>query len=188
MIQTTPVTAEFIWTFDELKSMMKAAAALPGTSKGKFPVAAFLTYGILVLAIAVPIIKNLEGRNIPSVSVLLNNQYPIGLFILLVAVFWGTFSLIQRQNLKQAFLKDLDANKRVSVTFKPDELVIAGEAAETRLKWESLVEARRTSKGFCFFRAPQMGFWVPFHAFKSTADIEAVSELASRLAPKYTIT
>lgn len=134
------------------------------------------------------ILDNSKKYRFPSIGSIEDNLPLIGASMLLVIVFWAIFSYAQKQNLKQAFFKSPDYNKPIHVTLTTDEFVIASETSETRHKWTSFIEVRRTSKGFCFLQAPQVGVWVPIHAFKSTADVKSVSEMARRLTPKFTAT
>lgn len=188
MTQATPITAEFNWTIDEVKAMQEALAILTVPPKGKTSGFSWITYILLPIAIIIIILDDSKKYRLPSIATIEGNIPLIGMSILLIIVFWVIFSYAQKHNLKQAFFKSPDYNKRIYVTLTPDEFVIASEASETRHKWTSFIEVRRTSKGFCFLQTPQAGVWIPIHAFKSTADIESVSEMARRLTPKFTTT
>ncbi|HEU0296113.1 MAG TPA: YcxB family protein [Anaerolineales bacterium] len=187
MTQTTNITAEFIWTFDEMQAMQEALAVMAVTPKASRSGFSWITYVLLPIAIVIMIMDNSTKYKLPSIATIKDNLPVIGMSVLLVLVLWTVFSYAQKHNLKQAFFQSPDYNKRIYVTFGPDEVVIASEASETKLKWIRFIEVRRTSKGFCFLQSPQAGLWIPIHAFKSTADVESLAELARRLTPKFTI-
>jgi hypothetical protein len=188
MTQTTNITAEFLWTIDEMKAMQEALAIMPVTSKGKLSGFSWITYVLLPIAIIIMIMDNSTKYRFPSIATIRDSLPLIGMFLLLIFVFWSIFSYAQKHNLKQAFFKSPDYNKRIRIILTSDEFVLTSEALETRLKWTRFTEVRRTSKGFCFLQSPQEGFWIPIHAFKSTSDVESLAEMARRLTPKFTIT
>jgi hypothetical protein len=188
MTQATPITAEFIWTIDELKAMQEALAIMAVSSKGKTSGFSWITYVLLPIAIIIMIMDDSTKYRLPSIVTIKDNLPMIGILVLLVLMFWAIFSYAQRHNLKEVFFNSPDYNKRIRVTLTADEFVLTSEALETRLKWTRFIEVRRTSKGFCFLQSPHVGFWIPIHAFKSTADVESVSEMARRLTPKFTTT
>jgi len=188
MTQTTNVTVEFIWNIDEMKAMQEALTTIPVASKGKRSNFSWITYVFLPIAIIIIITNSSTKYRLPSIDTIKDNIPMIGMVVLLTLVFWGIFSYTQTHNLKQAFFQNPDYNKRIRITLTPDEFVIASEGLETKLKWTRFIEVRRTSKGFCFLQAPQVGLWIPAHAFKSTDDIESVSEMARHLTPKFNAT
>jgi len=183
------ITGTFIWTLDDLIARKKALVTRPVASSGKLPIFSWLTYGLLILAIAWTIAKLLNKQIIPSFAAIQNYLPLIGMYLFLSIALWVTFTFVQKRNLKQSFLQSLDSNKRVLVTITADEIVMKADgSSETRWNWKVLSEVRKTPKGFCFFQAPRTVFWIPIRAFQSTSDIEAVSELARRLTPKFSIT
>ncbi len=118
-----------------------------------------------------------------------NNLAYVLPFPLLFVVFWVSLTVSKSQNLKRSFLESPDHDKRISVTFASDEIVMTSAGIyEMKWAWAALLEVRRTPKGFCFLQAPRSGFWVPLHAFQSQNDIEAVSEMAGRSASKFVAT
>lgn len=188
MKQNIHITATFIWTLDDLIARKKALGTSPVASR-KLSIFSWLTYGLLVLAIAWIIAKLLNKQIIPSFTTLQNYLPLIGMYLFLSIALWATFTFIQKRNLKQGFLQSPDSNKRILVTITPDEIVMKADgSSETRWNWKVLSEVRKTPKGFCFFQAPRTVFWIPIRAFQSTNDIEAVSELARSLTPKFSIT
>ena len=189
MRQNIHITATFIWTLDDLIARKKALVIRPVASSGKLPIFSWLTYGLLILAIAWTIAKLLNKQIIPSFAAIQNYLPLIGMYLFLSIALWVTFTFVQKRNLKQSFLQSLDSNKRVLVTITADEIVMKADgSSETRWNWKVLSEVRKTPKGFCFFQAPRTVFWIPIRAFQSTNDIEVVSELARSLTPKFSIT
>jgi len=189
MEQNIHITATFVWTFDDVKDTQRALAASPVVLSSKSSISSWLVYGLLALAIVWTIAKLFDEQKIPSFAAIRNNLPLIGMYLLPVIVLWATFTFAQKRNLKQGFSQSPDKNKRVIVTFTPDEIVMKIDGSyETRWKWAVLIEVRRTPKGFCFFQAPKFGFWIPVRAFQTSIDIETVSELARRLTPKFSVT
>ena len=189
MKQNIHITATFIWTLDDLIARKKALVTSPVASSGKSSIFSWLTYGLLILAIAWTIAKLLNKQIIPSFTTIQNYLPLIGMYLFLSVALWATYTFIQKRKLKQSFLQSPDSNKSVLVTITSDEIVMkADDSPETRWNWKVLSEVRKTPKGFCFFQAPRTVFWIPIRAFQSTNDIEAVSELAGSLTPKFSIT
>jgi len=189
MKQNIHITATFIWTFDDLIARKKALAAKPVALSGKLSIFSWLTYGLLALAIVWIIAKLLNKQIIPSFTTLQSYLPLIGMYLFLSLALWATFTFVQKRNLKQDFLKSPDSNKRVLVTITTDEIVMKADGSpETRWNWKVLSAVRKTPKGFVFFQAPRTVFWIPIRAFQSTDDVEAVSELAGRLTPKFSVT
>jgi hypothetical protein len=189
MKQNIHITATFIWTLEDLIARKKALMARPGASSGKSSIFSWLTYGLLALAIVWIIAKLLNKQIIPSFTTIQSYLPLIGMYLFLSIALWGTFTFIQKRNLKQSFLQSPDSNKLVLVTITRDEIVMKADgSSETRWNWKVLSEVRKTPKGFCFFQAPRTVFWIPTRAFQSAKDIEAVSELARSLTPKFSIT
>lgn len=188
MTEETPITAEFIWTFDEMKAMQEALAMTPVASKSKTSGFSWITYVLLPVAIIIMIANNSINFRFPAIDNIKDNLPMIFIYIVPVLALWAVFSYAQKNNLRKAFINNPDSNKRIHITLTPDEVVLTSEALETRLKWTRFIEVRHTSKGFCFLQSPQTGFWLPIHAFKSTADVESVSEMARHLTAKFTVT
>jgi hypothetical protein len=189
MKQNIHITATFIWTLEDLIARKKALVTRPEASSGKSSIFSWLTYGLLALAIVWIIAKLLNKQIIPSFTTIQSYLPLIGMYLFLSFALWVTFTFIQKRNLKQSFLQSPDSNKRVLVTITADEIVMKADSlSETRWNWKALSEVRKTPKGFCFFQAPRTVFWIPIRAFQSTKDIEAVSELARSLTPKFSIT
>lgn len=188
MTQATPITAEFNWTFDEMKAMQEALTMTPVASKSKTSGFSWITYVLLPVAIIIMITNNSINFRFPVIDNIKDNLPMIFIYIVPVLALWAVFSYAQKNNLRKAFINSPDSNKRIHIALTPDEVVLTSEALETRLKWTRFIEVRHTSKGFCFLQTPQAGVWIPIHAFKSTADIESVSEMARRLTPKFTTT
>jgi hypothetical protein len=189
MKQNIHITATFIWTLDDLIARKKALVTRPVASSGKLSIFSWLTYGLLILAIAWTIAKLLNKQIIPSFTTIQKYLPLIGMYLFLSIALWATFTFIQKRNLKQVFLQSPDSNKRVVVTITPDVIVMKADgSSETSWNWKVLSAVRKTPKGFCFFQAPRTVFWIPLRAFQSTNDIEAVSELARSLTPKFSIT
>jgi hypothetical protein len=189
MKKNTHITATFVWTLDDLIARKRALVKSPGKSSSKLSIFFFLIYGLLILAIAWIITKLLNKQIVISFATIQGYLPLIGMYLFLSVALWATFTFVQKRNLKQVFLKSPDSNKRVLVTITPDEIVMKADGSpETRWNWKALNEVRKTPKGFVFFQAPRTIFWIPMRAFQSTDDIEAVSELAKRLTPKFSIT
>ena len=107
----------------------------------------------------------------------------------MVALFWFIFNRAQKENLQKAFMENPDGNKPVVVTINSDEIIMKTDnIRESRWKWISIVEVMRTNRGFLFFYAPQVGFWIPIRAFQSESDINNLLELAKHLTPKVSTT
>ena len=186
MTQEMPITAEFIWTFDEMKAMQEALIMTPVTPKSKPLGFSWITCVLLPVAIILMIMGNSINFRFPTIDTIKDNLPVIFIYMIPVLVLWAVFSYAQKNNLKKAFINGPDSNKRIHITLTPDEVVLTSQALETRLEWTRFTEVRRTSKGFCFLQTPQTGLWIPIRAFKSHADVESVSEMARRLTPKFT--
>jgi hypothetical protein len=183
------ITGTFIWTLDDLIARKKALVTKPVASSGKLSIFSWLVYGLLAVAIVWIVTKLLNKQIIPSFTTIQGYLPLIGMYLFLSIVLWATYDFIQKRKLKQSFLKSADSNKSVLVTITSDEIVMKADgSSETRWSWKVLNEVRKTPKGFCFFQAPRTVFWIPMRAFQSANDIEAVSELAKRLTPKFSIT
>jgi hypothetical protein len=137
----------------------------------------------LITFVIIQIISYVISLLIDTIKNNLSNV--ISLPVLFVAL-WAVITVSRNQNLKQAFRASPDNNKTMLVTIMPDGIEMK-TAGNYEMKWKraSLLEVCRTPKGFCFFQAPQTGFWIPLHAFQSQNDIEIVSEMAGRLAAKF---
>ena len=183
------ITATFIWTLDDLIARKKALVTKPTASSGKLSIFSWLVYGLLAVAIVWIVTKLLNKQIIPSFTTIQGYLPLIGMYLLLSIVLWATYDFIQKRKLKQSFLQSPDNNKSVLVTITSDEIVMKADgSSEARWSWKALNEVRKTPKGFCFFQAPRTVFWIPIRAFQSAKDIEAVSGLAKRLTPKFSIT
>ncbi len=182
------ITATFVWTLDDLIARKKGLARKTGSS-GKLSFFFWLIYGLLILAIAWVITRLLNKQIDISFTAIQNHLPLISIYLFLFVALWATFIFVQRQNLKQSFLKSPDSNKRVLVTITREEIVMQADGSpETRWKWKALSGVRKTPKGFFFFQAPRTVFWIPVRAFQSAKDIETVSELAKSLTPKFSVT
>ena len=188
MTQTKNITVEFIWTIDEMKAMQEALTIVSVAHKDKPSGFSWITYILLPIAIIIMITNNSINFRFPAINNIKDNLPMIFIYLVPVLVLWAVFSYAQKNNLRKAFINSPDSNKHIHITLTPNEVVLTSEALETRLKWTRFIEVRRTSKGFCFLQSPQTGFWLPIHAFKSTADVESVSEMARHLTPKFTVT
>jgi hypothetical protein len=189
MEQITPITATFTWTFDEFKARNAALTVrnVPPNRSSAFTT--WLTYGCLLVAMIWMVTKHVSNWGSPLFDPTRINWSSIGLFILpptiMVIVIW----VVLKQNPKRAFSYSPDRDKSVMVTFTSDDILMKVPGLyETRWTWPALIEVRRTPNGFCFFVAPKGGFWVPFHAFQSNNDIEAVADMSRRLTPKFNVT
>jgi hypothetical protein len=189
MKKNTHITATFIWTLDDLIDRKKALLTKPASLSGKLSIFFWLVCGLLALAIVWIATKLLNKQIIPSFTTIQGYLPLIALYLFLSIALWATYDFIQRRKLKQSFLQSPDGNKSVLVTITSDDIVMKADgSSETRWSWKVLNEVRKTPKGFCFFQAPRTVFWIPMRAFQSASDIEAVSELAKRLTPKFSIT
>ena len=183
------ITGTFIWTLDDLIARKKALLTKPVASSGKSSIFPWLFYGLLAAAIVWIVTKVLNKQIIPSFTTIQGYLPLIGMYLLLSIVLWATYDFIQKRKLKQSFLQSPDSNKSVFVTITSDEIVMKADgSSETKWSWKALNEVRKTPKGFCFFQAPRTVFWIPMRAFQSENDIEAVSELAKKLTPKFSVT
>ena len=188
MKQNIHITGNFIWTLDDLIARKKALVTKPSASSGRSSIFSWLVYGLLALAIVWIVTKLLNKQIIPSLMNIQGYLPLIGMYLFLSIVLWATYDFIQKRKLKQSFLQSPDSNKSVLVTITSDEIVMKADgSSETRWNWKVLSEVRKTPKGFCFFQAPRTVFWIPIRAFQSAKDVEAVSELAKRLTPKFSI-
>ena len=189
MKQNIHITGTFIWTLDDLIARKKALVTKPTVSSGKSSIFSWLVYGLLALAIVWLVAKLLNKQIIPSLTTIQGYLPLIGMYLFLSVALWATYTFIQKRKLKLSFLQSSDSNKSVLVTITSDEIVMKADgSSETRWNWKVLSEVRKTPKGYCFFQAPRTVFWIPIRAFQSAKDIEAVSGLAKRLTPKFSVT
>lgn len=176
MSEKTPITGSFIWTLEDAKTRQDVLAGTPMTVKGKF-----ITYALTVtlITISLAFIAIRGGINFPS---FFDDPYlasiPLVVFIIIILV----FSYSRNANLRKGFLQSPDRNKRVDVTVTYNEIIMKVEGiSETRWNWNTIKEVRRNPKGFCFFLAEQIGFWIPIRAFQSQADADSMAELVRHL-------
>ncbi|CAG0985243.1 hypothetical protein ANAEL_01983 [Anaerolineales bacterium] len=185
MEKSTQINASFTWTLDDLKTRQQVLNSNLGTSPNNFSSFSFfsrLVYGVLIIAIAATVVK--DGQTIYST---IQSKLPlIGVYLLLLfIVLLTTLSIVQKRNL----VENPDKNKHVDITITSNEIVIKTDSSpEIRWSWTLICEVQKTINGFYFFQAPHAGFWIPIRAFQSANDIEAVSELARSLTPKFSIT
>jgi hypothetical protein len=189
MDQHTPITATFIWTFEDAKARQKALAAEPIPSTGKSALAAWLTYGILAAAVVLLLFPDPDARISQFLSAFRDNLTLFAILTPPILIIWAMLTFLPMRNLKRSFLQSPDSNRRVEVMFTPDIILMkVPDVYEMKWEWAAIHEVRRTPKGLCFFQAPKTGFWIPLHAFQSAADVQAVSEMARRLTPRFVVT
>jgi uncharacterized integral membrane protein len=186
MEQHAIINATFIWTFTDAKDRQKALLTSSTISKNRKMMPSWLSNGISILILLIVLLVVLNHQNISSLSQIRKSLPLIIAIALPIIVFCITFIYLQKQNFTRSFLQSPDSGKEVIDTITDDEIELkVANVYEMKWKWTSLIEVKRTPKGFCFLQAPQTGFWIPLHAFKSQIDINHVSEMASRLIPSY---
>jgi hypothetical protein len=181
------ITASFVWTFDDFKARQEALISNSVKLSNKPSRSSLLVYGVLILAI-VWMLFNLPKPG-PSYTPVPLSLSSIVMYLPLFIVLWAAFSFAQKNNLKKSFLSIPDSNKNINITITSDEIIMKADGLyETRYNWSSISEVQKTSKGFCFFQNPQVGFWIPVRAFQSNNDIETVITMAKGLTPKFSVT
>jgi len=167
MDQNNSITLTYTWTLDDAKDHDKALFFR------QFKLARKTWLPIVLIAVAI------IGFAIQSdLSLIIPALLPV---IIIAIPFWFIFTHAQ----KKAFKEGPYGNRTILVTINSDEITMkSGDNREGRWKWTAIVEVMRTNKGFLFFEAPQVGFWIPIRAFQSESDINSVLELAKHLTPK----
>jgi heme/copper-type cytochrome/quinol oxidase subunit 2 len=185
----SPITGTFIWTYDEVNARQEALTSKPSSSKYESVISNIISVVIIAAVLLYLAIRISANQKTLYMNTIQNSLPEIIVFAIPVIVIFVAFYIFKKQNLKQSFLKSPDCNKRLFVEITSAEISIKlPDVYEMVWKWTSLIEIRRTPKGFCFFQAPHSGFWIPLHAFESQNDIEIISEMAKHLSPKYIIT
>lgn len=176
MHQETNITGSFIWTFEDVKTRQEVLAGRPVTTGGKVVAYAIMSVVIVIFFVV-------TGIRLP-----LTDPYLVSIVLGVIVIFYLIFSYSQGANLKKGFLQSPDSNKRIEVIFTQDEIIMKAEGIyENKWKWNTIREVRQNPKGFCFFVAEQVGFWIPIRAFQSKADIDSAIELARQLTPKFKV-
>ena len=177
MEKNTHINASFTWTLDDLKTRQQALNSNRSTSYSSSSSFFWLVCSVLILALATNgEVLYYHRSKLPLIGVWL-------LFVFIVSLI--TLSITQKRSL----IENPDKNKHVDITITSDGIIIKTDSSpEIRWSWTLICEVQKTNNGFCFFQTPHTGFWIPIRAFQSTNDIEAVSELARSLTPKFSST
>jgi len=186
MEQPEIIKASFIWTFIEAKARLEALSTFSVKKKDEKRIPSWFSNGVSVIIVLVVMIIFLNNQRVTSFAQIQQSLPVIVAIALPIIIFWLTFTYSRKQNFKRTFLQSPDNGKQVIVIFTNEEIeMMVQNVYEMRWKWASLIEVRRTPKGFCFLQAPQTGFWIPMHAFNSQIDVDHLSEMAMRLTPKF---
>lgn len=70
--------------------------------------------------------------------------------------------------------------------FTPDTIAMQTRFGNSTVKWDAFIKILEVKRGFLLFQQPRLFYWVPFHAFEGTADIEKVRELIVRSEVPFT--
>ena len=178
MSENRPITASFILTLDEMRTIRSFYASPPKW-------AAIVSVLVFVLGLAAIAIGVMTGRirNDPA------DWHPsrIILMVLFIAGIYLFFRYGQKQQLQKAFALDPASNKRIDLWFSHDAIVSKVDGvSEARIQWSSIKRVRRTSKGYLFYQNPWLIIWIPYHAFASQQDADGLGELARGLVPQFT--
>ncbi len=177
MPDTMPITAAFVLSEDEIKTVRSVFVERPHNSWINAIIlivvaGALFTYSILSGRIRV----NWETFNFPS----------LGLITVFCVAMYFYFRWQRREAERKAIREDPATNRRIELQFSADGVSSRIEGlSQTAFPWTSFVRVRRLAQGILFYQARATCVWVPEHAFASKADAEAVAALAKERIANY---
>jgi len=99
--------------------------------------------------------------------------FPFGLMALLL-IMTGPFQIFQ---LKRQIRRMKILNEEISWTFSTTGTEQVTKESKSQETWKVYHEAVRREKGFLLYPQKGIAYWLPFSAFNSVEDIEAVDQL-----------
>jgi hypothetical protein len=120
-----------------------------------------ILYAIALMLIAVAIVR-LANLGFNRVSVVL---FMFGISIL-------AWRLLSGRALARMFAKLPDRDTDVHWQIYPDRLVIETPSSKVETAWAGVARVMRTEQGFLIYPQPGLFYWLPFHSFSETSDIE----------------
>ncbi len=111
-------------------------------------------------------------------------------FFLFLMTLSGVFFLYllstKKKRIKRHFEARPDKNKTIQYTFNEDHVNIKIEEVDESSKtWAMFVKVVQTPKGFLLYSNDVSVNWLPYHAFKTNKDIDAVAQLAQKSISTY---
>jgi hypothetical protein len=186
---TTPITVSFIWTLDVMKTAQAEVTATcnleSNATKLTLSQSVFI-YSLLTICVAAAVYVLAKDWEPPRQPITLLDYIVYGLPLILLLVLFPVSKYIQKKSLDKSFAQLRFSGKRLEYVFSQSGVVAKCESVfEGKNEWNGYIKAVRTKKGLLLYTQPNLGTWIPFHAFQSQADADAAVELAKRFIPKF---
>jgi len=102
----------------------------------------------------------------------------LGLFCLVAAVSFLAIPLFVRQMTLRHYAKRPDRDMVILWEFYPDRITSRTEASSSMFEWRMISRVLQTTEGFLLYPNDRVFHWLPAHAFREPADVEAFAQLA----------
>lgn len=165
-----PISASYKWSADELLTAQRIH--MRHSRLGRKIRRGTLIFGPLavLIGIAIFVTRGFHG---------------MGLFLTVVGTALLLSQVMARQMTLKHFSKRPDRDMIVSWEFRPDHITTKTEASSATLEWRMIARVLQTSRGFLLYPNDQVFHWVPTHAFRHPADLEAFKQLAKSKVQRF---
>ena len=109
----------------------------------------------------------------------------LGLFCIIMGTVLLAFPLILRRVTLRHYAQRPDRDMVVTWEFHPDRIVSKTEASSATLEWRMISRVLQTKQGVLLYPNDRVFHWLPVHAFRDTADLQAFAELAKSKVKRY---
>ncbi len=86
--------------------------------------------------------------------------------------------LADREMTLRHYAKRPDRDMVILWEFYPDRITSRTEASSSTLEWRMISRVLQTTEGFLLYPNDRVFHWLPAHAFREPADVEAFAQLA----------
>jgi hypothetical protein len=102
----------------------------------------------------------------------------LGLFCLVAAATFLAVPLFVRRMTLRHYAKRPDRDMVITWEFYPDRVTSKTEASSSTFEWRLISRLLQAREGFLLYPNDRVFHWLPAHAFRGTADVEAFAQLA----------